>query len=113
MWDNRARALIHLNRYIEGLSNWRKLLLLGPKIYNAIIVKQLVGALRLICRSQIKNAQCFNQSLEMLNVLERGVLQECDLHCGRGYAHLLIKLIYIALNSESGFLLHLNYLLVC
>jgi hypothetical protein len=69
----------------------------------------------LICRSQIKNFQCFNLDLRILDALERGALQECDLLCGRGHAQLLITLIDIALESELGFrfLLHLNYLLVC
>ena len=71
------------------------------KKYNTILITQLVGAIQSICRSQGWTAQCFAQDLETLDALERGVLKECELLRGRGYAQLLIKLVDKAL--ESGF----------
>ena len=99
--DNRARIFVQLNRHIEAISVWRGLSQSDPKKYNAILITQLVGALQSICRSQGWTAQCFAQDLETLDALERGVLKECELLLGRGYAQLLIKLVDKAL--ESGF----------
>ena len=99
--DNRARIFVQLNRHIEAISIWRKLSQSDPKKYNAILINQLVGALQLICRSQGWNAQYFNQDLETLDALERGVLKECELLRRRGYAQLLIQLVDKAL--ETGF----------
>ena len=99
--DNRARIFVQLNRHVEAISIWKKLSQSDPSKYNAILINQLVGALQLICRSQGWNAQYFNQDLETLDALERGVLKECELLRRRGYAQALIQLVDKAL--ETGF----------
>ena len=99
--DNRARIFVQLNRHIEAISIWKKLSQSDPSKYNVILINQLVGALQLICRSQGWNAQYFNQDLETLDALERGVLKECELLRRRGYAQALIQLVDKAL--ETGF----------
>lgn len=99
--DHRARVLVQLNRHREAISIWQELTQSDPKKYNAILISQVVGALQLLCRSQGWSPQYFDQDVETLDALEGGVLRECDLLRGRGYAQLLIKLVDKAI--ESGF----------
>ena len=99
--DNRARILVQLNRHHEAISIWQELTQSDPKKYNSILIRQVVGALQLLCRSQGWSPQYFVQDVETLDALEGGVLRECDLLRGRGYAQLLIKLVDKAI--EIGF----------